>query len=43
MAESKKAAAPKPEGNLVVSPLGQETYVPDEIVEALIESGYTKK
>lgn len=28
---------------VVVSPLGPETTVPDEIVKALVDSGYTVK
>lgn len=28
---------------VVVSPLGPETIVPDEIVDALVDSGYTVK
>lgn len=43
MAEPKKTTRQKPDGTLVVSPLGHESYVPDEIVEALLESGYQKK
>lgn len=40
---AKKEAEPKPDGTLVVSPTGAETYVPDTILGLLLESGYTKK
>ena len=40
-----KQPAPEPDGgySVVVGPSGAETTVPDSIVEALLDSGYTKK
>lgn len=43
MAE-KKQANPATEGlTAMVSPFGATTWVPDDLIEPLIESGYTKK
>jgi len=39
-----KEAAPKVEGyTVLVGPAGIETSVPDSILQALLDSGYTKK
>lgn len=44
MPAAKKNAAAAPDGyTVVVSPTGDETTVPDEIKDRLIESGYTVK